>query len=212
MTRRNTRQRILETSLVLFNEFGEPNVTTNQIADELDISPGNLHYHFKRKKDIVEQLFDQYQEAIQPLIDSPPETAPELEDFWFYLHMIFEAIGQFRFLYRDLNDLVDSYPKLLKPFRRLLARKRSTALTICQQLAGSGVLQADPVELESLADHIVLVMIYWLPFSEVADAEETASGTELSRAVYQVFSLILPHLREPERSQTRLLALSYLDQ
>jgi len=210
MTRRNTRQRILEGSLALFNEFGEPNVTTNHIADELDISPGNLHYHFKRKKDIVEQLFEQYRVAIQPLIDSPPDRAPELEDFWFYLHIIFESIGHYRFLYRDLNDLLGRYPKLLRPFRQLLARKRTTALTICKQLAAVGVVQADPVELESLADHIVLIMVYWLPFSEVAGAEESDNGAELSRAVYQVFSLILPHLREPERSQTRLLAISYL--
>ena len=45
-----TPQKILLISLDLFNSQGEQNVTSVDIALELDISTGNLYYHYKNKE------------------------------------------------------------------------------------------------------------------------------------------------------------------
>ena len=86
---RRTRELILDTSLVMFNTLGEPNVTTNHIADEMEISPGNLYYHFRNKDDIIEQLFARYEARMDEVLAPPDGRLPGLEDIWLQLHLVF---------------------------------------------------------------------------------------------------------------------------
>ena len=89
--RGDTRKRILVTSLLLFNEHGEPATTTNEIADEVDISPGNLHYHFRKKRQIVEALLDEFQADARRVLTQPEHAL--LDDFWVFLHLLLELRG-----------------------------------------------------------------------------------------------------------------------
>lgn len=67
----STKERILNTSLTLFNREGERNVTTNHIAEALGISPGNLYYHFRNKGTIVAALFERYSQHLLTLLEAP---------------------------------------------------------------------------------------------------------------------------------------------
>ena len=55
-----TAERILITATRLFNDLGERNVTASDIALELDISPGNLYYHYKGKDSILSAIFSRF--------------------------------------------------------------------------------------------------------------------------------------------------------
>jgi AcrR family transcriptional regulator len=48
-----TRERIIQRSIALFNKRGLQHVAIDHIATDLKISPGNLTYHFKRKRDLI---------------------------------------------------------------------------------------------------------------------------------------------------------------
>ncbi|HET9206561.1 MAG TPA: TetR/AcrR family transcriptional regulator, partial [Burkholderiaceae bacterium] len=65
---RRTAERILEVTLEMFNRFGEPNVSTTAISAELNISPGNLYYHYPAKDELINALVDRYVRALGELL------------------------------------------------------------------------------------------------------------------------------------------------
>ena len=75
-----TKDRILQISLQLFNERGERTVTTNHIAAEMNISPGNLYYHFRNKQEIIKELMEQYQQETLNLLALPDDRAVNAND------------------------------------------------------------------------------------------------------------------------------------
>jgi len=115
---RRTPQRILETSLALFNRFGEPHITTADIADEMNISPGNLYYHFRNKDDIIGALYDALEADLAPLLSLPEGRAAGVEDLWLLLHLLFERMREYRFFYRDLDEITSRNRKIAMRFAR----------------------------------------------------------------------------------------------
>ena len=93
---RRTRERILELSLRLFNEIGEPNVTTTTIAEEMKISPGNLYYHFRNKDDIINSIFAQFEQQLERRLRFQPGHKPAIDEVWAYLSYMFRSIAPTR--------------------------------------------------------------------------------------------------------------------
>lgn len=209
MAKRNTRELILGTSLELFNLYGEPNVTTNHIADEADISPGNLYYHFRSKNDIVIELFKRFLARLQPLIEVP-DVPMQAEDLWFQLHLNFEVKGEFRFLFRNLADLTARIPDLDRAMRGLLRRERQAASTLLGGLEKAGAMTIEGVQREMLADNILLSLTYWIPFADLLAPGGLGDNRSQAAAIARVMLMVTPWLREPEQTQFRLLAAEYL--
>lgn len=202
-----TRERILHKSLELFNELGEPNVTTLLISDELEISPGNLYYHFKSKTEILSELFSWYDKEIMRLLEAPDEGM-DIEDQWFFLHLVFETIAKYRFLYKDVVNIMQRYDVIQRRFEQIVTTKGRACLSILTSLRDQGRIEANDAELESLRHNIVLVSTFWLNYAFVTN--ESDEEEVLSKGVYQVMSLVVPYLEGEQRELLEQLRTAYL--
>ena len=204
---RQTRQRILDASLAMFNAQGESNVTTNHIADELEISPGNLYYHFRNKDDIIEQLFGRYEERMDEALSAPSGRLPELEDIWLQLHLVFECIWDYRFLYRDLVEIVARNRRLRMRFARILKRADERAHLVMRGLSQAGIMRGTADELEAAATNVLVLSTFWLNYAAVRGDKDEQQA--IRQGIIQVMMLLAPFLRDAERVHLNTLIQAY---
>jgi AcrR family transcriptional regulator len=199
---RRTAERILEVTLDLFNRFGEPNVSTTLISAELKISPGNLYYHYPAKDELINSLFDRYERALNELLNAA-DNVRNVEDAWLFFHMLFELIWQYRFLYRDLNDLLSKNRRLETHFQFVLKNKSRAVQSVLDGLGRGNAMRMDLREAETVATSMVVVLTYWLSYEYVRDPrralEPESAGAALLRGAFHVLSLLMPYLEPTQK-------------
>jgi hypothetical protein len=82
-------------------------------------------------------------------------------------------------------------------------------LALIEGLKDNGVMEISEYDSEVLADNMLLLMTYWIPFAEIRGDPGLADGKILSESVARVLHLILPYLQEPEAGEFAVLARTY---
>ncbi|MDE2417519.1 MAG: TetR/AcrR family transcriptional regulator [Burkholderiales bacterium] len=209
---RRTAERILEVTLDLFNRFGEPNVSTTLISAEMGISPGNLYYHYPAKDELINSLFDRYERSLNELLNAS-DNVRDVEDAWFFMHSLFELIWQYRFLYRDLNDLLSKNRRLETHFQFVLKNKTRSVKAMLDSMSRSGAVRVDSREIEPTATSMVVVLTYWLSYEYVRDPrkalEPESAQAALMRGAHHVLNLLIPYLEQGQREHLLSLVSAY---
>ncbi len=209
---RRTAERILEVTLNLFNRFGEPNVSTTLISAELNISPGNLYYHYPAKDELINALFDRYDAGLEALLNAA-DGVRNVEDAWFFLHSLFELIWEYRFLYRDLNDLLSKNRRLETHFQQVLRHKTRALRSLLEGMSRHGAVRIDQREMEATATSMVVVLTYWLSYEYVRDPrralEPENAQDALLRGAQHVLHLLVPYLESAQREHLMGLVQAY---
>ncbi len=190
-----TKTRILKTSRALFNEAGEAEQTAVDIANELEISPGNLYYHFKGKDAIIEALFDEFEEEMRLILTGSQGNIASLEDVWVYIYILLEEIYDFRFFYYNLGALLDRYPGLARRFRAIIEDKKAAITGLIDTLETGGALDIPENLKEALILQIVSTATFWLSLYQIED-RPLEPASLIHRTVYHILTLLVPYTDE----------------
>lgn len=198
-----TAQRILLTALAMFNEHGENSVASVDIAIELDISPGNLYYHFKGKESIVIALMKMHEKQMQTLLTREKLDTLNAEEIMYYLYLLVDSIHVFRFLYKSPADLAEKYPSIVKRRQHILANLKRQISFLFTSLSERKVLVATE------ADRVLLVELILLIITQSCQFDELNSHMDDEVQRFHALSLmmvsILPRLALNEKEKAHLL-------
>ena len=196
MGSRETQARIINTSLELFNEHSSGAVSTNRVAEACDISKGNLHYHFKTKKEIVQSIFKAiademnaswYQDYLSPNVKHMAEM--------FTRQLL--LIHDYRFFYREMPALLRSDPVLLLRYQENRDKRMRVLEAYFEELATIGIL--DFKYHESMINSFVvstwIISDNWLNYIEFKKLEATSE--KILEGYEMMLDILRPYFTQP---------------
>jgi AcrR family transcriptional regulator len=202
-----TKERILDTALQLFNKHGVEPITTRHIAKEMNISHGNLCYHFPRKEDIISKLYENLVSELDQEIASLQKGEPGLQMLMQATAATFRIQYKYKFFLQDMVAIMRRIEPIRLHFKALYQHRKGQFRMIIRYLIDQDILQEEMVkeQYEKFIDQFYIVGDFW-----VSEAEILFEGTDEEKLTYYTqiaFSLIIPYLTRKGLETYRQLLL-----
>ena len=133
-----TKRRILDVTRQLFNKRGLNKSSQHTIAEALDMSPGNLTYHYHKKEDLTNAIFHEMVAELDVKFSEYEAGADYLGSLVEFLDDILAIFHKYRFVYIDLFYIITRHPELGKIYKTLLASKKTQYNKIMKKLLKDG--------------------------------------------------------------------------
>ncbi len=173
--RSKTKQRIVDTARYLFNTRRYGRVTTAILAEALEMREGNLWYHYKTKRDLLDAIQQDFIIRTQRRQAIFAEDLEPLNLYISYLLIWKEDITDFQFMYRDQADYGDHSPELRQKLPEIYEEVQSEFRTIYLGLREAGELQVADEDMDSLILNAILIIRYYLELmGEILPIEKIA--------------------------------------
>lgn len=145
MTKINTKTKILDTALNLFNEKGLSNVTLRTIATQMNISQGNLNYHFKKRDDIIEALYFQLVDKINSNINTQLENM-SLNSLFLVFQSIMNNFDEYRFFLLDFVQIMRTSKTIQQHYMTLTDERKLQLEFFFNEMTKNDIMKKEQFE------------------------------------------------------------------
>lgn len=199
--RKNIKQDIIQTAKELFNQRGYNQVSTQDIANALGISKGNLNYHFKRKEDIISAIVEEMHRHFVP--QPAPTTLEELNALFLHAQTITQENAFFFWHYLQLSQVSETIRTIQ---HSMIKHNYSLFTQAFETLRADGILQEEeyPRQYRQIIRAVMLTCIYWAPHNKLEEGLDTGE-TFLSC----VWGILYPLLTPEGKRQYQALAQTF---
>lgn len=159
-----TKTKILAHSLKLFNEKGITDVSLRAIANDMNISVGNLQYHFKKREDIILQLYFQLVETIDKKMLEEAMSENILMSFFNISKTMMVAFFEYRFFLLDFNMIIREHSQIKNHYQQLTKLRKQQFFELLKVLIQQGLMRSEKLEneYENLFKRIQILSDFWL--------------------------------------------------
>ena len=185
----DTKQKIIQGSIALFNRKGFAAISLNGLAEELEMSRGNLTYHFKDKDALLTAIAEEMWSKIEnERIKS--RQLPSFENLHNEIQLYYKFQQTYAFIFLDTHVL--NHPLIVEQFRKMTAqtiRDNQAAIAFAIQL-GNLKPESFPGLYHNIAFTTWMLTFFWLPQQIIRGERQPAEGEKL------IWSLLIPHMTE----------------
>ena len=200
-----TRDKIVYAALELFNQHGERNITTNHIADHIEISPGNLYYYFRNKQEIVREIFALYSAELLERFTPIQGSQESLTMLKSYLDSIFTLMWKYRFFYANLPEILSRDEQLHDEYIDVQEKLQANLIAIMQEFVSLKLLSVDQEQLKSLVCTLHLIACSWLAYQSAMSPKTQITEQMVKQGMLQMLNVVKPVATEQGMEQLLLL-------
>lgn len=175
-----TKRQILDTALELFNKQGLSNVSLRDITEKLNISPGNLTYHFKQREEIVTALYYEF-------VDSANKNFDKISPDQINITLIFKLVQKitvsridYVFLMRDFISVSQQIPEIKNHYSKILKKRQAQILDLFKLFVSKGILKEEEFEnqYKNFVERVFILGNYWISYIDLINLKLSKKITQ----------------------------------
>ena len=189
---KKTKGKILQESLLLFNEQTFNQTTTSNIAKSSDVLEGSLWYHFKSKKNLLIEHIRLFESSFETSIENLKVGNKEIVIQ--KLFSIYGLVWDFRYIFRDSFE---AYEKDDKEFAELIKKTNALLDELVEDVLKYSVeikiLEVDGKEQNEIGELILIIGKHWLDYSRKKYPDDSNHLLQ-KRGINLLIKVLYPYL------------------